>query len=106
MYYTTSSSTSRLYYDFIYNQRKNLPPRNSNQFDFFGFYTKTDTAIFSNTNQPLDNNYSREPLFKDYTSANMLETLINEFGEETKIIFELKTISGYNIYSNFQYANG
>src|SRR5690606_354519 len=37
---------SRNYYTFKYNRDKNLPSRDSDQFDYFGFYTKTDTSFF------------------------------------------------------------
>lgn len=90
--------------DFRYNTRVNLPARNSNRFDHWGYYNENlsskyyPTITWTNYGQ-LSYVYEgadRTPSF-NHTSANVLEEVVYQDGRTTKYEYELNESSGYSV---------
>lgn len=79
---TASTSNPLLFYSFGYNTNSNLPPRNSVQFDYWGYYNNNSAST------PIVPSASRTP-DPSRAAANILTSIANIEGGVTTLQYQL-----------------
>ncbi|MDJ1503570.1 RHS repeat domain-containing protein [Xanthocytophaga agilis] len=110
----SSTGKKSLYYQFGYNLNISLPPRNSSKYDHWGYFNNNQkaTAIAEvPADKDIDGTYrvgaNKDP-DSERTKADILTSIINSTGGETKFIyqahdcsddaFDSKTVGGCRIW--------
>ncbi len=88
---TTATSSPITIKSFSYNSSTNLPARNSQNFDYFGYY-----KFISSPGDPMQNPSLRNAVEND-TKANILTTISDLSGSSTQINYELNNYVFNNV---------